>query len=1387
MGTIIMKIKETKCNQQINLAVLSALLLPLLVLLQPHNAVGAPISCSAGVSGCHFTPTVKDGTARNVPDGLFTGSHARHSGYSTSSTKRQYLYACTVCHPSSGYTNAHQSGFKNITGSGLAGASYTGGRKIANTNNPAFGSCNSNYCHSTGQSTTGGATPVYNPVAWGATATCGSCHLDFKTSGSATANHVKHAQTYSIACASCHNGYTETTVTTATHVNKTIETSFSGTLATGTTYSQANQTVGNGYGNCTTSYCHSSGQSSTGGVTPNYVSATWNGTAGCGSCHLNFDSNASATGDHVVHAQTNNIACAACHNGYTETTSAPATHVNKVVEVTFSGNATGTTYSQGNSAVGDGYGTCSTSYCHSTGQSTSGGSTPVYPGTPPTWGTGTMNCASCHKNMDSDATAPGNHVKHAQTYPISCATCHNGYTETTAPAGTTHVNKTIEVAFSGTLATGTTYSGGTTNGDHAAGGGYGTCSTSKCHSTGRSNINYATPAWGGGAGCLICHAGRASANGAQANSSLGFKLSTSHSQHLKYAAGSMNCQICHAKTATDAATLKNFTGVNYHVNGTNDVKFTNLAYASYTSYKTSGAKTGYCTNTSCHGGSTRSAWSNQGAINDNHTCTHCHGVGTGVSKTMSVTGANRYNLRYFAPGWNKSGTSTDQTASSANLRVGSHFKHLSSAYMKNIKCNECHSVPSTPIEASGNHTLNTLRFNSGTLTFVQASSARILIGVGPAATPSQLSTFSGYTNGTASKAATCSSTYCHGWRQKGGDTTGSYRKPYWNYSAMINYSDKANACGRCHGNPPRHGSYSTTHIGKAATVSCSTCHNHFDSSGNLKDKSKHIDGRVQASGGHAFPYPGATHSIATGATNPASNCNCHDYTGTGSYPVGAGTAPACKACHTVGLLRTVATSSCYDCHGSGAGTTLESDAMPNGGTTFANWSGAHPAHVTRGGMACSDCHANGGTGNTAHGHSNATAKTRTTVNVSGGFTYTAASQTCTNVTGCHGTAVWSVTQMDCVGCHGSVLNGVRAAANEIGTGTANKSHHVTSGTLTKWHCILCHAEGNYTTGGTTTLHSDGSINLRNVDSIGNPGTPSTNYWTIPRSGRVAADYTNVDNFCFKCHDSVGSAQIAINASGNLITSGLTATNQQKPFNDNLTNSYDAVARTRVVDVDTQFNTGNYSHHAVKAAKYTNTGGLPFNSVAILQGGNVDDNSRLHCHDCHVYNGHGTANNEYMLQNSSGTDTLHTLTTYVCAKCHTATYNTDNHYGGGNSGDLVNGRSGNYNVTGISCTACHNSGGMMWGGIHGGNFTYATGATPGWTTTGGNGGGAGSQSTYRFMPGMANNGYQVNSWTNAASPGTCYTNPNSSWSACSSHTGGRSTTVTRTGGARALSY
>jgi predicted CxxxxCH...CXXCH cytochrome family protein len=108
--------------------------------------------------------------------------------------------SCDKCHGAlSNYSSArHVNGKVEWDLSGIsAGATYNGKNK-GDTGNPAlgtgFGSCTNLYCHSTVQPDGGVGGPTYQSATWGATATCGSCHVDMYTSPAATGGHKQHAQ-----------------------------------------------------------------------------------------------------------------------------------------------------------------------------------------------------------------------------------------------------------------------------------------------------------------------------------------------------------------------------------------------------------------------------------------------------------------------------------------------------------------------------------------------------------------------------------------------------------------------------------------------------------------------------------------------------------------------------------------------------------------------------------------------------------------------------------------------------------------------------------------------------------------------------------------------------------------------------------------------------------------------------------------------------------------------------------------------------------------------------------------------------------------------------------------------------------------------------------------
>jgi predicted CxxxxCH...CXXCH cytochrome family protein len=316
------------------------------------------------------------------------------------------------------------------------------------------------------------------------------------SAAAATGSHTKHAQgAVNLTCATCHNGYTETGVAAATHVDSQINLSFSGTGA-GTSYSQGPASaVQNGYGNCTTSACHSTGQNTTGGLPASYATVTWGATAsGCGICHLDFDTNAAATGSHTKHAQGSvNMACGLCHAGYTETSYAAATHLDSNVTLSFSGIAAGTGYSQGVShPLGNLYGNCSTNYCHSNGKGTYA---------PPAWGSTSPGCTFCHPTLSgmhashvifTNTSVYGNTSANVSgstaNYDFGCGNCH--------PIDTAnHMNGTVQLSLNrldggalkalNSAATSTTGTGLATQ-----------CNGVYCHSDGKATPTYVqTPRW----------------------------------------------------------------------------------------------------------------------------------------------------------------------------------------------------------------------------------------------------------------------------------------------------------------------------------------------------------------------------------------------------------------------------------------------------------------------------------------------------------------------------------------------------------------------------------------------------------------------------------------------------------------------------------------------------------------------------------------------------------------------------------------------------------------------------------------------------------------------------------------------------------------------------
>ena len=180
--------------------------------------------------------------------------------------------------------------------------------------------------------------------------------------------------------------------------------------------------------------------------------------------------------------------CQKCHASYTTFTHATSAGRALMVQgylrdplntleasATYSGAGANYLPSKSGSQV---FGTCGNLYCHSSGQSATGAGTGTLV-TTAAWGSGALNCGSCHQNMGPavNAAATGKHARHAQTAGISCSVCHGAsYSGTTVPtgSGTTHVDKNINLAWTGLAVTPiTAYS--KTNTFAAGSAVYGTC------------------------------------------------------------------------------------------------------------------------------------------------------------------------------------------------------------------------------------------------------------------------------------------------------------------------------------------------------------------------------------------------------------------------------------------------------------------------------------------------------------------------------------------------------------------------------------------------------------------------------------------------------------------------------------------------------------------------------------------------------------------------------------------------------------------------------------------------------------------------------------------------------------------------------------------------
>ncbi|MDD2737162.1 MAG: CxxxxCH/CxxCH domain-containing protein [Desulfuromonadaceae bacterium] len=573
-------------------------------------------------------------------------SHPKHI------TDTQYKKAlCADCH--SGYVQGSTVAANHLNNTIEVN---TGGYLSPKAKGSTFASCNTSYCHSSGQAANGGAgQPAYAAVTWGSSVVCGSCHAT-TAPNFASGSHSKHLAS-DTNCGNCHTDAAATSYNATTHVDGQIN------VSAGLAYPAAG-TPGNGYGSCTTA-CHSA--TTAVGITP-----TW-GTAGdCATCHASVP----PTGTHAAHSYDNDSAngtiffrryspnifvCKDCHDGAVKNLNAGSSHLNNTIDV-----SNGYPAAVAKHASGSGYSSCATSYCHSSGQSVTNGNdaTPVYAAIPPVWGGTRMYCGYCHTAYELSS---GSHAKHNLANPNACFDCHTGamsalYREPT------HINGLIDVTseLKYELSPGVSASG-------TPGNGYGTCSTASCHDSGKG-IPVITPVWGTAVPvCSACHETS--------------PATESHAQHLANTGRSINvtpnafsCGDCHAGVTQGASA-----NATDHLDGNIDVYKATPGDLGYTANKAKGSAPGTCATSYCHS-------SGQGATANDPTPVY-----TSQPPTWGVPISSNCNLTCHA---------------TSAISTGSHSKH----FAQSNDCNNCHNLATPASYKAASHINGVIDVGTGSYT-----------------------------------------------------------------------------------------------------------------------------------------------------------------------------------------------------------------------------------------------------------------------------------------------------------------------------------------------------------------------------------------------------------------------------------------------------------------------------------------------------------------------------------------------------------------------------------------------------------------------------------------------------------------------------------------------
>ena len=444
-----------------------------------------------------------------------SGSHQRHVGntnYLDGIAGQQHTfnrgYVCSLCHKDivagsgpDNYTvtdqNAHVNAvtdwkFDTTDTRVSAAAAYsiaTGTTAPSDGTSRAYGVCNNVYCHSNVQPDGGmGAPSQYTAPVWGAKLSCQGCHVPSNSSGMghsatiSTGSHTKHmSYAFNVTgqvrkCTLCHKwnagaafGYCDQCHTVGGsgeqlyHANGSVDVLFDSYYGNGA-YNGTPQ-PGDGYGNCSNTYCHSNGTSVSTGAIQNNTSPTWGtGSLTCDACHStppDYANGSPKANSHQAHANAG-ITCDKCHNATTmdgSTITNTANHVNKAydlqpgsgVSFTYTYNATG--------------GSCASISCHGN--------------TDATWGV--SDCLGCHSASQGNRavitpqfSANSHHIQGTVSND-KCYQCHweansDGSISKTYHGGSASPGSAVDLVIYGAGARPATYTAGTTAVQYTANG-----------------------------------------------------------------------------------------------------------------------------------------------------------------------------------------------------------------------------------------------------------------------------------------------------------------------------------------------------------------------------------------------------------------------------------------------------------------------------------------------------------------------------------------------------------------------------------------------------------------------------------------------------------------------------------------------------------------------------------------------------------------------------------------------------------------------------------------------------------------------------------------------------------------------------------------------------